>query len=62
MPSRPDEITITIMITKGISTITIYNLVILSHHSVDESGDENGKRFGFLTRNPLSSPFSFTVP
>jgi len=35
-------------------------LVILSHHSVNENGDENGERLNAITRNPLSSPFSFT--
>jgi hypothetical protein len=33
---------------------------VLSHHSVNENGDENGERLNAFTRNPLSSPFSFT--
>jgi hypothetical protein len=36
-------------------------LAILSHHSVDENGDENGLRVrGNRNRSPFSSPFSFT--
>jgi len=30
--------------------------------SVDDNGDEIGGRLGAFTRNPLSSPFSFTDP
>jgi len=37
-----------------------YDLVILSHVSVNENGDENGERLNAFTRYPLSSPFSFT--
>jgi len=40
----------------------VYNLGILSHHSVNENGDENGERLNAFTRNPFSSPFSFTDP
>jgi hypothetical protein len=35
-------------------------LAILSHHSVNENGDENGERLNAFTRNPFSSPFSLT--
>jgi len=37
-----------------------YNLAFLSHFSVNENGDENAERLNAFTRNPLSSPFSFT--